>query len=46
MLCYYCFTALQAATMLVAMASEKIFGDENSGESRQLATYRFKEKLT
>ena len=25
---------------------EKIFGDYNSGKSRQLATYRFKEKLT
>ena len=29
--------ALQAATILVAMASEKIFGDQNSGESHQLA---------
>jgi len=28
------------------MASGKIFGDQNSGESRQLVTYRFKEKLT
>jgi len=25
---------------------EKIFGDQNSGESRQLATNRLKEKLT
>ena len=37
-------TALQAATILVQV--EKIFGDQNSGESRQLATNRMKEKLT
>ena len=37
--------ALQAATILVAMANEKNFGDQNSGESRQLATNRIKEKL-
>ena len=30
--------ALQAATILVAMASGKIFGDQNSGESRVMAT--------
>ena len=28
--------ALQAATILVAMASEKNFEDQNSGKSRQL----------
>ena len=38
-------SVLQAATILVAMASEKNFGDQNSGEIRQLATNRFKEKL-
>ena len=38
-------SALQAATILVAMASEKKFGDQNSGESRQLATNRLKKKL-
>ena len=38
-------TALQAATILVAMASEKNCGDQNSGKSRQLATNRLKEKL-
>ena len=38
-------SALQAATVLVAMASEKNFGGQNSGESRQLATNRLKEKL-
>ena len=38
-------SALQAATILVAMASVKNFGDQNSGESRQLATNRLKEKL-
>ena len=37
--------ALQAATILVAMASEKNFGNQNSGESRQLATNRSEEKL-
>ena len=39
-------TALQAATILVAMASGKNFCDQNNGESRQLATNRIKEKLT
>ena len=38
--------ALQAATILVAMASEKIFGDQNFDESRQLATDRLWKKLT
>ena len=38
-------SVLQAATILVAMASEKNFGDQNSGEIRQLATNRLKEKL-
>ena len=38
-------TALQAATILVAMASEKNCGDQNSGKSHQLATNRLKEKL-
>ena len=39
-------SALHAATILVAMASEKKkFGDQNAGESRQLATNRLKEKL-
>ena len=38
-------TALQAATILVAMASEKNCDDQNSGESRQLATNGLKEKL-
>ena len=32
--------ALQAATILVAMASEKIFGQKNFDESHQLATDR------
>ena len=42
-----CYTvpALQAATILVAIASEKKFRDQNSGESRRLATLRLKEKL-
>jgi len=31
-------SALQAATILVAMASGKNFGNQNSGESRHLAT--------
>ena len=39
-------TALQAATILVAMVSGKNFGDQNSGESRQLATNRLTEKIT
>ena len=38
-------SVLQAATILVAMASEKHFGDQNSGESHQLATNRLKKKL-
>ena len=43
----YCMTitALQAATISVTMATEKNFGDQNSEESRQLATNRLKEKL-
>jgi len=35
----------QAATILVAMASGKNVWRLSSSESRQLATYRFKEKL-
>ena len=35
---YYTYSALQAATILVAMASGKIFGNQNSGESRVMAT--------
>ena len=38
--------ALQAVTILVAMAREKNILRLNSGESRQLATNRLKEKTT
>ena len=43
--CNKSIPALQAVTILVAMAREKNFGDQNSGESHQLATSRLKEKL-
>ena len=42
---YFYPTALQAATILVAMASGKNIWRQTSGENRQLATNRLKEKL-